>query len=40
MEISLLRSKAFVDPVLPIALTVHFYSLKTLENKPVAIVEA
>jgi hypothetical protein len=28
-------AKAFVDPVVPIALTVHFYSLKTIEKKPI-----
>ena len=26
-------AKAFIDPVLPIALTVHFFSLKSLEKK-------
>ncbi len=32
-------AKAFVDPILPIALTVHFYSLKTLDKTPVGNVE-
>jgi fumarate reductase subunit C len=32
-------AKALVDPVLPISLTVHFYSLKTMENKSAIISE-